>query len=131
MIDLDAFERLALAEFARLPEEVRALTGDVQIAVADEPPHDALEDLGLDHPDDLLGLFEGVGIGRDGGTAYTGALPNRIWLYRRPILAFQAQGQDTLPEIVRHVLVHEIGHHFGLSDDDMDAIDDEDGPASG
>lgn len=124
MISLDAFERIARAEYERLPEEFRALTGDVTIAVADWPTDEALDELGIEHPLDLLGLFEGVGLTEASAFGETGRMPNRIWLYRRPILAFQAEGEDSLEAVIRHVLVHEIGHHFGLSDDDMYAIDD-------
>jgi len=124
--DIDTFAAIAEAEFAALPEEFRALTGDIEIRIAEWPDRDALAAVGLHHPLDLLGLFEGVGLGQGGAVAPTGLFPNRIWLYRRPILAFTAEGTDTLTEVIRHVLVHEIGHHFGLSDDDMDAIDNAD-----
>jgi predicted Zn-dependent protease with MMP-like domain len=124
MTSLDTIARIAREEFAALPAEIRALTGSVAISVADDPTEDQLAAVDAEHPDDLLGLFEGVGLIDAGATAPTGRLPNRVWLFRRPILAFVAEGEDTLREVVRHVLVHEIGHHFGLSDDDMYAIDD-------
>jgi len=124
VISLDAFAAIANAEYGRLPEEFRALTGEIVIRVADWPSQEALEELGIDHPLDLLGLFEGVGLTEAGAFGETGRMPNRIWLYRRPILAFQAEGEDNLEAVIRHVLIHEIGHHFGLSDDDMYAIDD-------
>lgn len=123
--DLDAFTAIAEREFAALPDEVRALTGEVEIRIADWPDRDALASVGLSHALDLLGLFEGVGLGRWGATPPTGAFANRIWLYREPILAFTLEGDDPLPDVIRHVLVHEIGHHFGLSDDDMDDIEEE------
>ena len=72
---------------------------------------------------DLLGLFRGRGLAQRGAMAQTGEFPNMIWLYRRPILDFWASGEDTLAEIVTHVLVHEIGHHFGFSDADMEDIE--------
>jgi predicted Zn-dependent protease with MMP-like domain len=71
---------------------------------------------------DLLGLFQGVGLPFQ-SSDNTGQLPNMIWLYRRPILDYWAEHDETLGHIVRHVLIHEIGHHFGLSDDDMEAIE--------
>lgn len=126
MISLDTFARIAQEEYDRLPEEFRALTGEVQIRVADWPTDEALDELDLEHPLDLLGLFEGVGLTEAGAFGETGRMPNRIWLYRRPILAFQADGEDSLEDVIRHVLIHEIGHHFGLSDEDMYAIDDAD-----
>ena len=76
---------------------------------------------------DILGLFQGVGLAHDSAVAATGEMPNRIWLYRRPILDYWAEHEETLGDIVTHVLVHEIGHHFGLSDDDIDAIEAESG----
>jgi len=124
MISLDTFARIAREEYERLPQEFRALTGEIQIRVADWPTDEALDELGLEHPLDLLGLFEGVGLTEGSAFGETGRLPNRIWLYRRPILAFREEGDDTLEAVIRHVLIHEIGHHFGLSDDDMYAIDD-------
>ena len=72
---------------------------------------------------DLLGLFRGRGLVQRGATAQTGEFPNMIWLYRRPILDFWATGEDSLEAIVTHVLIHEIGHHFGFSDADMAAIE--------
>ena len=72
---------------------------------------------------DLLGLFRGRGLAHRGAVEETGELPNMIWLYRRPLLDFWCEGEDTLAAVVTHVLVHEIGHHFGLSDADMEAIE--------
>ena len=72
---------------------------------------------------DLLGLFRGQGLTEREHLAQTGDQPNMIWLYRRPIIDFWADGEETLAEIVTHVLVHEIGHHFGLSDQDMEEIE--------
>ena len=75
-------------------------------------------------PFDLLGLFQGVGLAQDGATPETGRLPNMVFLYRRAILDYWAEHEDSLGAVVTHVLVHEIGHHFGLSDDDMYGIED-------
>ena len=77
----------------------------------------------MDSPFDLLGLFHGVGLAHASATPPTGAMPNRIWLYRRPILDYWAEHDETLGAVISHVLIHEIGHHFGLSDDDMDAVE--------
>ena len=74
-------------------------------------------------PFDLLGLFRGVGLPQESAVAQTGQMPNMIWLYRRPILDYWAEHDETLGSIITHVLVHEIGHHFGLSDDDMEALE--------
>ena len=121
---LDVFEQMAKTAFAGLPDPFRQLSGDILFAIADFPDDNMLEDLGLESPFDLLGLFEGAGLTELGDTPETGTLPNRIWLFRRPILDFWAEQEDeTLGDIVTHVLVHEIGHHFGYSDEDMEAVE--------
>jgi predicted Zn-dependent protease with MMP-like domain len=121
---LDDFEALGRDAFAALPEEFRKLTGEVPIRVADFPEDDALDELGIESEFGLLGLFVGVGLAHAAATPHTGQMPNRIWLYRRPILDYWAEHEEeTLGGIVTHVLIHEIGHHFGLSDDDMEAIE--------
>ena len=74
-------------------------------------------------PFDLLGLFQGIGLAQDSAVPETGRMPNMVFLYRRAILDYWAENEETLDAIVTHVLVHEIGHHFGLSDADMDAIE--------
>ena len=123
--DLDAFETLAQAAYAALPEEFRRLTGEVIIGIAEFPEDEVLDEMEIESPFDLLGLFQGIGLPHAGAVAETGRMPNRIWLYRRPILDEWAErGDVTLGELITHVLVHEIGHHFGLSDDDIDAIED-------
>ncbi|MCF3936179.1 metallopeptidase family protein [Acuticoccus sp. M5D2P5] len=128
MIDLDTFAALAKAELDSLPAEFRALTGTIQLAVADDPSAEMMASVDVEYPDDLLGLFEGIGLAEGGDILTTGAMPNRIWLFRRPIIHFveDGDGADDLQAVIRHVLIHEIGHHFGLSDDDMYAIDDAD-----
>lgn len=120
---LDDLEAMARVSFAALPEEFRKLAGDIQFRVAEFPEESVLDDLGLQSEFDLLGLFQGVGMAHDSAIAETARLPNMIWLYRRPILDYWAEHEETLGAIVSHVLVHEIGHHFGLSDDDMEAIE--------
>jgi predicted Zn-dependent protease with MMP-like domain len=120
---LDDLEALAVAAFAGLPGEFRRLTGEIEIRVADFPDREALDDLGIESEFDLLGLFQGTGLAHQAATAFTGQLPNRIWLYRRPILDYWAEHEETLGAIVTHVLIHEIGHHFGLSDDDMESLE--------
>jgi predicted Zn-dependent protease with MMP-like domain len=120
--DLAAFEALALAAHAGLPREFLALTGDVVIEVAEFAEDDVLDELEIESPFDLMGLFQGVGLAQH-GIALTGQMPNRVTLYRRAILDYWAENDETLGGVVTHVLVHEIGHHFGLSDDDMEAIE--------
>jgi predicted Zn-dependent protease with MMP-like domain len=120
---LEEFELLGRRAFASLPEEFRALAGDITIAVAEFPEDDVVDELEAESPFEILGLFEGVGLAHAPATPETGSLPNRIWLYRRPILDYWAEHEEALGAIVANVLIHEIGHHFGLSDEDMDAIE--------
>lgn len=121
---LEAFEIMARAAFAALPETFRQLVGDVSFMVADFPTDDVVAELQADSPFDILGLFQGVGMAHASATPQTGEMPNCIWLYRRPILDYWAEHEETLGTIVTHVLVHEIGHHFGLSDEDMETIEE-------
>ena len=120
---MEAMESLAREAFSLLPEEFRTLAGNLVIELADFPEDDVFEDMALETPFDLLGLFEGRGI-TERFSVETGEMPNRIFLYRRPILDYWAENEETLGDIITHVLIHEIGHHFGLSDDDMQAIED-------
>ena len=114
----------ALAEeaYARLPERFRKLCDGLVIHVEDFPTSEVLDSMRAQSEFDLLGLFQGVGLPFQSETVPE-LMPNMIWLYRRPILDYWAENRDSLGEIVTHVLVHEIGHHFGLSDDDMEAIE--------
>ncbi len=108
-----------------MPPEFRGLCNDIQISVAEYAGKDVLKSLDLSSPYDLLGLFEGLGMAQGASEVRTGQMPNRIWLYRRAILEYWIDRDETLDAVVRHVLIHEIGHHFGLSDDDMEAIEAE------
>lgn len=119
---LPDIEELAQEAYAKLPEAFRGLTGGVVILVEDFPSDDVLDDMRAE-PFDLLGLFHGVGLAHDQAAPETGRLPNMVFLYRRAILDYWAEHEETLGAIVTHVLVHEIGHHFGLSDPDMEAIE--------
>ncbi|WP_136659694.1 metallopeptidase family protein [Nitratireductor sp. XY-223] len=119
------FERLGQEAFDGLPQEFRSLCSDIQITVADFAEKDVLKSLDLASPFDLLGLFQGIGMAQGATEIRTGQMPNRIWLYRRAILEYWIEREESLDTIVRHVLIHEIGHHFGLSDDDMEAIEAE------
>ena len=122
---LDDFEQIAAAAFAALPQEFRDLAGNVPCVVAEFPDEETMREMELETEFDILGLFRGVGLPQGGATPFTGQLPNQVWLYRRPILDYWAESDsgETLGEIITHVLVHEIGHHFGFSDDDMEAIE--------
>lgn len=122
--ELDDFEAMADEAYAALPADFRAMTGEIEIRVADFPDEDVVKEMELESDFDILGLFHGMGLAHDTAVPETGRLPNCVWLYRRPILDYWAEHEETLGDIVTHVLVHEIGHHFGLSDDDMYGIED-------
>jgi len=119
------FEELAQDALARLPEGFRKLCAGVVLVIEDFPTDEVLDALEAETPFDLLGLFQGVGQAQGGALPQTGQMPNMVFLYRRPILDYWAEHEETLGDIVTHVLVHEIGHHFGLSDDDMAAVEAE------
>ncbi len=119
---LAEFDRLAAEAYARLPAEFRALCEDLVIRVDDFPSDEVMKVMQVETEFDLLGLFQGVGLPFR-GESVSGQMPNMIWLYRRPILDYWAEHEDSLGAIITHVLIHEIGHHFGLSDDDMAAIE--------
>jgi predicted Zn-dependent protease with MMP-like domain len=121
---LAELEVLAAEVFRRLPRKFLDLCTGVVIQVDDFPTEDVLDHIGAESEFDLLGLFQGVGLPFQSESA-PGQMPNMIWLYRRPILDYWAEHDETLGAIVAHVLVHEIGHHFGLSDADMEAIEAE------
>jgi len=119
---LAEFDVLAGEVFHRLPQKFRALCTDLVIQVDDFPSDEALDAVGAENEFDLLGLFQGVGLPFRAESAPV-VMPNMIWLYRRPMLDYWAAHDETLGAIIQHVLVHEIGHHFGLSDADMAAIE--------
>jgi predicted Zn-dependent protease with MMP-like domain len=116
-------ERLAEEAFSRLPASFRAICEGVVIRIEEFPTDEVVTELGAESEFDILGLFQGIGLAQGGGLATTGRLPNMVFLYRRPILDYWAEHEETLGHLVTHVLVHEIGHHFGLSDEDMAAIE--------
>jgi len=121
---LEDFQRIAEGAYDAMPESFRRLCGNVVIHVAEQAEPELLRSLGLGHPLELSGLFEGVDLVHQ-GVSNPYPYPNHVHLYRRAILAEWRERRDvSLPQLIAHVLVHEIGHHFGLSDEDMHAIED-------
>jgi predicted Zn-dependent protease with MMP-like domain len=119
---LDELHVIAEEAYRRLPDKFRALCVGLVIHVDEFPTDEVLDGLKAETEFDLLGLFQGVGLPFQTESAPV-QMPNMVWLYRVPILLYWAEHDETLGEIVTHVLVHEIGHHFGLSDADMEAIE--------
>ena len=121
---LDDIEAMASKALAELPEPFKSLAADVTCSVAEFAEDDILEHFGMESPFELMGLFTGIGLTEDGATPQTGQMPNTVFLYRRAILDYWAENDDnTLGEVVTHVLIHELGHHFGFSDEDMEEIE--------
>ena len=112
------FEALAIEAFARLPARFRARCEGVVIRVEDYATEEVLDDMDIESELDLMGLFHGVGLPFRSESEPV-QMPNMVWLYRVPILLYWSEHEETLGAVITHVLVHEIGHHFGLSDDDM------------
>ena len=121
---LAELEAIADQALKRLPRRFRDLCKDVVIRIEDFPTDDVLDALGAESEFDLLGLYHGVDLSRQ-SVMDPAAMPEMVFLYRRPILDYWAEHEETLGHIVTHVLVHEIGHHFGLSDADMHRIEEE------
>jgi predicted Zn-dependent protease with MMP-like domain len=120
--DLGDFEELAAAAWARLPRTLRDMCGNVVVRVEDFPTEEVLRALKLESPFDLMGLYHGVSLEKKSVMDLPRG-PDMVFLYRRPLLDCWAEGEETLGHLVAHVLVHEIGHHFGLSDADMERIE--------
>ena len=119
---LAEFEEIATEAFRRLPKDFLTRCEGVVVRVEDYATDEVLDDMSIASELDLMGLFQGVGLPfqSDSAPAQT---PNMVWLYRVPILLYWAEHEETLGAVITHVLVHEIGHHFGLSDDDIETIE--------
>lgn len=120
---LEDFEAMAEYAYSRLPERFRKMCGHIVIRIDDFPDEEVVEAMELETPFDILGLFHGQGLTTASAVPESGQPPNMIWLYRRPILDYWAENEEDLGIVIAHVLVHEIGHHFGLSDEDMERIE--------
>lgn len=118
--DLDAMARQA---FAEIPDVLSAQVGGVMIRIDEFPDPDTEREMGLESPFDLLGLYHGVAL-QDKSLLDAPQDVDMIFLYRRPILDYWCESGEDLQHLIRHVLIHEIGHHFGLSDEDMDALEE-------
>lgn len=117
-------EALATDAWNRLPAEFRNLCRDIVFRVEDFATDEVLDELEIENPFDLMGLYKGVSLDRK--SVMDQALePDMVFLYRRAILDFWAESEEPLGHLVTHVLIHEIGHHFGLSDADMESIEAE------
>jgi len=116
-------EAIARATLRALPEPFANSLGDVVLLVEEFADDETLDAMGIDDPFELSGLYEGVPL-TERSVEQSGTLPERIRLFRRAILDEWAGSDDTLEHLVAHVLVHEVGHHFGLSDDDIHALED-------
>lgn len=120
---LDDIERIASRQLAELPEEFRQHLGNILFRVQEFPDDDTLDALGLESPFELMGLYHGIDMASKSVSDPTPEI-DRIDLYRRPILDYWCETGEDLEHLVRHVLIHEIGHHWGLSDEAMHAIED-------
>ena len=116
------FEAIAQSAWEKLPSEFRKIAGDLVIRVEDFATDDVLDDLDIEDPYDLTGLYQGVSLDRQ-SVLDAPREPDMVFLYRRAILDEWASGDEELGHLIAHVLVHEIGHHFGFSDDDMEAVE--------
>ena len=123
MTDLDAFDHMARDAVLAFPEPFCSLAQDVMVQIADWPPGDVLDDLGITDPLELTGLYDGIPL-TEKSLADPAPFPDTVWLYREPILQeWRDRGNLTLQELVTHVTVHEFAHHFGWSDADIARID--------
>lgn len=120
LADIDA---LAKAALRLLPEELRRYTGDVVILTQEFPDDDVCREMELESPFDILGLYQGTSLA-DKQIESSGNMPDMVFIYRRPILDYWCETGEDLGHVVRHVLIHEIGHHFGFSDETMEAIEE-------
>jgi len=128
---LDEIEAMAREALATIPEALRQHIGDVVIRIDEFPDEETCRAMELESEFDLLGLYSGVSLDHK-EAAGTRQDVDMIFLYRRPLLDYWCEAGEGLAHLVRHVLIHEIGHHFGFSDDDMEALEQVgDDPAGG
>jgi predicted Zn-dependent protease with MMP-like domain len=121
---IEDLEAIAEAAYAAIPRELTRHVDNVVIRVVDFPDEETMDEMGCETEFDLLGLYRGVDLSRK-STLDVVTNMDMIFLYRRPLLDYWCETGEDLTHLVRHVLIHEIGHHFGLSDDDMERIEAE------
>jgi predicted Zn-dependent protease with MMP-like domain len=119
---LEDLEAIAKAAYGGIPRELTRHVDNVVIRVVDFPDEETMDEMGSETEFDLLGLYRGVDLSRK-STLDVVTNIDMIFLYRRPLLDYWCETGEDLTHLVRHVLIHEIGHHFGLSDDDMERIE--------
>ena len=119
----DEMEAIARRALLSLPEPFAGHLRDVVLLVEEFADDETLDAMGIEDPFDLTGIYEGIPL-TERSVDQSGTLPDKIRLFRRPILDEWAGGEDTLEHLIAHVLVHEVGHHFGLSDADMHALEE-------
>jgi predicted Zn-dependent protease with MMP-like domain len=120
----EEIEAIARDAIERLPEPFASHLSHVVLQIDEYADDDLLAEMGIDHPLDLTGVYEGIPIGQK-SVETSGALPDRIRLFRQAILAEWAEEGEPFEHLVRHIVVHEVGHHFGLSDEDMHELEDQ------
>src|SRR5258708_1696386 len=119
---LAEIDAMAKAPLKLLPEELQSFTEGVVILAQEFPDDDVCREMELESPFDILGLYQGTSLA-DKQIETSGNMPDMVFIYRRPILDYWCETGEDLAHVVRHVLIHEIGHHFGFSDDDMERIE--------
>ena len=120
----EEIEAIARDAMRRLPEPFASHLSDVVLQIDEFADDPLLAEMGIEHPLDLTGVYEGIPIGQR-SVETSGTLPDRIRLFRQPILAEWAEEGEQFEHLVRHILIHEVGHHFGLSDEDMHALEEQ------
>jgi len=124
--DAATIEKLADQAIGALPEHFRRHLDGVVLRVEEFAEDDVLAQFGIEDPFELSGLYTGRPVGEQ-SSMLSGELPAMIHLYRRPLLDEWAESGVSLEELVTHVIVHEVGHHFGFSDEEMHAIEEQAG----
>ena len=117
-------EAIARRTLDRLPSPFAESLGDIVLRIESVADPDTARSVGLSHPIQLSGLYEGISLNHQ-SVSHSGTLPERITLYSRPIVAEWRSTPASLEQLVSHIVIHEVGHHFGFSDDDMHALEDE------